>query len=86
MDDQFRGAHTIKLCGDFMAKHINTRLEKKEFEQTGENLKNFLDICIVQESVKSVILQNYNLKKVEPDILVQILNKLVTVDLERTKA
>ena len=85
MIERFKGAHTVKLCGDFMAMHINTRLEKHDFEQTEEMLKNLLEICRVQESVKTMILKNSNLKKVEPDILVQILNKLVTVDLERSR-
>jgi hypothetical protein len=66
----------------------NHRLEtfgRIPVEQTEEILKNFLDICRVQESIKTTIVKNSNLKKVDPNILVQILNKLVSVDLERSR-
>eukprot|EP00092_Neocalanus_flemingeri_P020551 GFUD01022264.1.p1 GENE.GFUD01022264.1~~GFUD01022264.1.p1 ORF type:complete len:843 (-),score=156.45 GFUD01022264.1:136-2664(-) len=86
--DRFRSTKFVTLSSDgsdFMGLHINSRLEKHDTEQTEEVLKNYLEICVVSESIRRMRIRTLNLKQLQPEIFVHIVNKLVSVDLSRSR-
>ena len=70
--ERFNGSRSAKLYGDFLAMHINKRLEKNDHEISDKILNHFIEICRDHKSIKKIQVKNFHLKKVDPTNLYRL--------------
>ena len=83
--NRFNETNCFKFQGVLISVQNNKRLQRKEYEEVEQGLRNFLDICKGHKSIKSVTILSSNLKNVAVSNLIGVVKRLEAVDLTRSQ-